>query len=152
MSTEIFCTKPLSGKTFIGQPLEGFEWKSEASPPINTRVLVHTATGKSVLVYVGNGRYVEPRGYRDDAVWFEAFAWSDAVPELFDRLGDLLDCTFVTEVGEEVSAERPDNWDDDLVAAALHAIQKTPGSTSRYFKKPRDLSGYEPCNPAEAFK
>jgi hypothetical protein len=173
MSTEIFPTRLILAAEFIDQPLEGFEWHdSSRGSRKEARVLRRLPDLGSVTVYVGNGPYSLPRGYKPDAVWFEAFgggidSYGQRLGQFFFCLGreiDLLDARagrdhkpirFVTELGATITpdgGEDEPDWDDDERNAALRAMQATPGSTSRYFHAPMDgcnHAAYGPFVPPE---
>jgi hypothetical protein len=162
MSTEIFPTRPIPAAEFIDQPLEGFEWQDVPDHPRGVvRALRRLPDLGSVIVYVGNGRYSRPRGYKPDAVWFEAFglgigSYGSRLGQFFFCLGreiDLLDARagldpdpirFVTELGATITpdgGEDEPDWDEDERDAALRAMQASPGSTTIYFKAPTDVHG-----------
>lgn len=149
MSTEIFPTVPLRAAEIIDRPLPGFEWAPERYRPCpSVRALWHLVDGSMTLVYIGNGPYGFDRGYREDAVWFEAFGLdgpSGFTGPFFYALGALLGCEFVTEIGQRLNREDgidSDDWGENEEGwhpLVVRAMERAPGSTggSRIYMKPR---------------
>jgi hypothetical protein len=147
MSTEVFPTSALHIADVFEKPLEGFEWRKGTRDPEGKRCQLLYRDGSCVAVHFGNGIYLYDRQYREDAVWFECYGMGiklrhAEMSAFFNALGTLLDCDFVSEIGEWVNADEDGVWDEDLRDDAIRAMQRSPGSISRYFHKgdPTDKS------------
>lgn len=166
MSTEIFATRLLLANEFIDGPLPEplvFErrlgrgerevlvlrWPDASSEVAASKLLSVTDTHNVILcgeskivcqacVYVAHKTgYI--RDFKEDAVYFEIFGANqrkDACGPLFAKLADFLDCDFVAQYGNVVTAEDgvdSDDWDTELHDQAIKAIEARPGALTPYF-------------------
>ncbi len=151
MSTEVFPLTPLQDVYVRNAIASAVDWDLSdvaTTPHCGSSATLRLKDIGAVRIYFGNGAHRFDRGYRPDAVWFEAFGMGGPrhyTGPFFKALGALLGCEFVTELGQKLDEEEgidSDDWGDGELGwhpVAISAMEREPGSTggTKIYDKPK---------------